>query len=352
MRNRQQVRSRGTLRPESFSWLLRDLIAGAGETATSVARRVPCHPSLISRIESMDRVPQRDFAERCDAILDTGGRLARAWDEVAWYAEVEHPDWFRRYAAMEAEATLLREYQMTLISGLLQTPEYAAALFRAQDEDADDSVIAERVAARLSRQHRFLSSDNPPSLVVVLDEAAIRRVVGGPQVMHRQLAHLLRVARRPNIIVQVAPFSLGERTRSTSTFTLVTLEDATQWLYTESIGKGHFSRDPVQLAERSGVYDRLSADALSPRESALLIRRAMEGFLNMSPQPTGRSTPRWFKSSYSGGDGGQCVEVAYNLGDTVPVRDSKNPDGPALHFPTTTWARFVHATATGEFGEA
>ncbi|MER8182220.1 Scr1 family TA system antitoxin-like transcriptional regulator [Kitasatospora sp. NPDC094015] len=349
MRNRQHARVQGTLRPESFAWLLRDLIADAGETATSVARRIPCHPSLISRIESMDRVPQRDLAERCDAILATGGRLARAWDEVAWYAEVEHPDWFRRYAAMEAEAVHLRQYQVSLISGLLQTSDYAAALFRAQNEDADEDQIAEYVAARLSRQHRFLSGVDAPALAVVLDEAAIRRVVGGPRVMRAQLAHLLNVGQRPNITLQVAPFDLGERTRSGTTFTIVTLPEGARWVYSESIAGGHFTCDPDQLARRTRAYDRLTADALSVSDSARLIRRVMEGLLNMDPDH--RTAAHWMKSSYSDGNGGDCIETAYNLGDTIPVRDSKNPDGPQLHFPATTWERFVRAAADGRFGE-
>ncbi|WP_371500775.1 Scr1 family TA system antitoxin-like transcriptional regulator [Kitasatospora sp. NBC_00374] len=333
-------------------WLLTDLRTSAGVTASALARQVPCHPSFISRLESGDRVPQRDFAERCDAILGTGGRLARAWDEVAWYAEVEHPDWFRRYAEMEAEAVHLREYQVSLVSGLLQTPAYAEALFRAQNETADDGQIAEFVDARLSRQHRFFDGPDAPTLSVVLDEAAIQREVGGAEVMADQLAHLLAVAERPNITLQVAPFTLGERTRSGMTFKLVTLPDGARWIYSESIAGGHFLNDPNQLSRRTRAYDRLSADALSTGESAQLIRRAMEGLTNMSRKPTDLSAAKWSKSSYSDGNGGDCVEVAANLAPSgiVPVRDSKNPDGPALVFPAAAWTDFVRAAVDGEFG--
>ncbi|MFJ1702850.1 Scr1 family TA system antitoxin-like transcriptional regulator [Kitasatospora sp. NPDC088346] len=333
-------------------WLLTDLRTSAGVTASALARQVPCHPSFISRLESGDRVPQRDFAERCDAVLGTGGRLARAWDEVAWYAEVEHPDWFRRYAEMEAEAVHLRQYQVSLVAGLLQTPAYAEVLFRAHNETADDTQIAEFVAARMSRQHRFLDGPDAPTLSMILDEAAIRREVGGADVMANQLDHLLSVAERPNITLQVAPFTLGERTRSGTMFTLVTLPDGARWIYSESIAGGHFVNDPDQLSRRTQVYDRLSADALSTGESVQLIRHAMEGLTNMSRKPTDLSAAKWSKSSHSDGNGGDCVEAALNLAATgiVPVRDSKNPDGPALVFPTTAWADFVRAAASGEFG--
>ena len=145
MAGRRVVPRQGTLTPESFAWLLRDLRGRAGfERIARLATEVPYSASLISKVENLERVPHRDFAVDCDRVLGTDGQLARAWDDVAWHAEVDHPDWFRRYADIEARAISLREYQVSLISGLLQTPAYAESLFRAQDETATDEAKAGR----------------------------------------------------------------------------------------------------------------------------------------------------------------------------------------------------------------
>lgn len=352
MAGRRVIERTGTLTPEIFAWLLRDLRIRAGyPTCASLARKLVVHPSLITKIESLERVPQRDFAERCDQVLATGGQLARVWDDVAWHVVAAHPDWFKRFAEMEARATRLQEYQPTLVSGLLQTEEYARALFREEDESADEESIAERVAARMSRQARYLGAlGSAPLLDVVLDEAVIRREVGGPTVLYRQLAHLLVVAQRPNVLLQVAPLKLGARTRAATSLTLVDLPDGDQWIYSESADQGHFSADPKQLARRGRNYDRLRADALSPDESAQFIRRHMEGLLIMALEPHVLATASYFKSSYSGGNGGQCVEVAPNLPGVVPVRDSKDPSGPALVFPADAFAAFVQGIKAGDFG--
>lgn len=130
--------------------------------------------------------------------------MLRLWKKVDWYPEVQHPDWFARRAQMDKEAVALRAYQDRVIPGLLQTPDYAHALF-SQVESGDE--VEEHVRARLSRQRRFLSDDGP-LYVAVLDESCLRNVVGSPAVMRDQCAHLLDVGRRPNIRIQVAPASL------------------------------------------------------------------------------------------------------------------------------------------------
>lgn len=294
-------------------------------------------------------MPQARLIQHCDELLGTGDLLAAAWAKVDWHREVEHPDWFRRYVEMEAEATVVREYQSSWVSGLLQTPAYARAILSQGDAAGDEALIAERVAARLSRQNRFLAPDGP-LLVVVLDESAIERRVGGRQVMYEQLQHLLRVGARPNVVLQVAPYELGERTPAGVSFTLIDLPEGAQWLYTEGLAKGHFISEPHQLLRRSKAYERLRADALSASDSARLIRSVMEELLNVSPKAD-LSAAHWFKSAHSDQEGGNCIEVAYNLDAVVPVRDSKSPDAPGLVFPRDAWAAFVRAAAAGAFGE-
>jgi transcriptional regulator with XRE-family HTH domain len=243
-----------------------------------LAKLLHCDRSLVTRIEGGERVPQEHFAINCDKVLHTDGLLLRIWSRVDWYADVEHPDWFRRYVEVEAEATTIREFQVARISGLLQTEDYARALFRRDVPTADDALIEERVAARMSRQRLFLTGDAGPLLVVVMDESAIRSNVGDANVMRSQLKHLLATAKRPNIVIQVAPFDGYDLIRPDTSMTLVTLPDGQEWIYSESLDRGHFSGDRAGIVRHTRTYDLLRAGALSARESAALITDAMKGY--------------------------------------------------------------------------
>ncbi|MFI6446210.1 Scr1 family TA system antitoxin-like transcriptional regulator [Kitasatospora sp. NPDC050543] len=344
---------KGICAPGFFGSELREAREQAGMSQGDLAARIPCDRSLIAHIELARRVPQENLVKACDVVLGTGTFLHRIWGKVGWYQEIDHPDWFRLFAEREAKATMVREYQPTWISGLLQTPAYARTLFSEGDAAGDPDLIKERLAGRLARQERFLGGWDAPLLIVVMDESALHRIVGGPEIMYEQLSHLLKLGRRPNIIIQIAPFSLGGRTLSNGGMTLLTFPGGTEWIYSESLNRGHFGNAPEQLVQRAQAYDRLRAAALSAPESARFIRRSMEGMLNMRPTRPDLTTAQWFKSSYTGSNGGQCVETAYNFAaeGTVPVRDSKNPTGPALLFSTASWRDFVRATAAGEFGD-
>ncbi|MFC8451495.1 Scr1 family TA system antitoxin-like transcriptional regulator [Kitasatospora sp. NPDC057223] len=345
--------------PEAFVWMLRELRTRAGyDTCASLAREVNLSPSQVTKIESLERTPLRDFAERCDQVLRTGGQLTRAWDDVAWNAPVEHPDWFKFFANLEAQATLIRQFQVERITGLLQTPAYARALFKHAQPGADEATISNGVTARIGRQRRFLEPDGPV-LVVILDEGVIRQHVGGRFVMHDQLRHLATVGERhPNVIIQIAPFQLGERTGKGG-LTLLSLPDGTQWAYSESMSRGHVVNDPTTIEERTRAYDRLRAEALSAQDSVRLIQSVMRELVNMTPVagpieiPWQKQPRQWQTSTYSQGDGGECVEVALNLAageGVVPVRDSKDRQGPELAFTAAAWAAFTRSAAAGEFG--
>ncbi|MDH6139534.1 transcriptional regulator with XRE-family HTH domain [Kitasatospora sp. GP30] len=340
------------LTPEAFGWLMRDLREAAGMKIVQLARQIPCDSSLLSRYESAERQPKLTIVQQIDELLGTGGRLERAWHNTDWHREIEHPDWFKHFVKTEATAVSLREYQISRFPGLLQAPEYARALLARGPSRKDGPTLDQRVAARMSRQARFFLEDGPLAIFII-DEVVLRRMVGGRLVMIRQLKHTLDVIRRfPNIVVQIAPDELGERVAATMGFTLLELPNGTEVIYSESVDRGHFSRRPDAIERLSRAYDRLRADALSASESADLIRRTMEGLLNVSPElqplPTAMS---WFKSSYTGENGGQCVQTSHDLRPLglMPIRDSKNPDGPALTFPTTSFSAFVNGVKSAGF---
>nr|WP_244902722.1 helix-turn-helix transcriptional regulator [Streptomyces griseoruber] len=258
-----------------FGELLRHFREAALLTQEALAKTIPCDRSLVARVEAGTRVPQEPFARTCDELLGTGGALGRLWGRIDWYPQVEHPDWFERRAQMDAEAVALRAYQAQVVPGLLQTPDYAAALFARRLPHADD--VEERVRARLSRQQRFYAKGGP-YYIVVLDESCLRHVVGGREIMWEQCAHLLRVGELPNIRIQVVPLSRADIDRPDTSMSLIRLPDGHEWVYSESLDRGHFSDDPSIFLAHSQTYDVLRADALSASDSAALICGVMEGY--------------------------------------------------------------------------
>nr|WSY52668.1 helix-turn-helix domain-containing protein [Streptomyces sp. NBC_00886] len=258
-----------------FGDLLRHYREAALLTQEALGREIPCDRSHVAKVEAGTRVPQESFAKKCDEVLGTGGVLLRMWQHIDWYPEVQHPDWFERRAEMDAQAVALRAYQEQVIPGLLQTPAYAHALFSRSGTDVDE--VESRVRARLSRQPRFLADDGP-LYIAVLDESCLRNAVGSPQVMLEQCAHLLSVGRRPNIRIQVAPADLFGLIRPRTSVSLIKLPDGHEWVYSESLDRGHFNDDPALFARHSQAYDVLRADIPSARESAALISDVMEGY--------------------------------------------------------------------------
>jgi len=258
-----------------FGEVLRHFREAALLTQEGLAREIPCDRSHVARVEAGTRVPQDTFAKKCDELLGTGGVLVRLWGRIDWYPQVEHPDWFERRARMDAEAVAVRAYQTQVMPGLLQTSSYAHALFGRRIAKSDE--VEERVRARLSRQQRFLVEDGP-LYVVVLDENCLRHVVGSPAVMRDQCAHLLTVGRLPNIRIQIAPADRPDMDRPDTSLSLITLPDGHEWVYSESLDRGHFTDDPAIYAGHSRTYDVLRADALSAHDSAALVSDLMEGY--------------------------------------------------------------------------
>ncbi|WP_229845151.1 helix-turn-helix domain-containing protein [Streptomyces cinnamoneus] len=260
-----------------FGEVLRHHREVAGLTQEELAGKIPCDRSLVARVEAGSRVPQEQFVQACDQLLGTGVMFERLRGSIDWYPEVSHPDWFKRRVAMDAEAVVLRLYQAQVIPGLLQTEEYASALFARAARGEERGRVEERVRARMSRQQRFLDPDGP-LLIALLDESTIRNVVRDAEVMRGECAHLLAMGRQPNVCIQVVRACDGDLIRPKVSMSLIKLPNGEEWLYSESLERGHFNNDPAVIAGQSQTYDVLRADALSARESAALIRDVMEGY--------------------------------------------------------------------------
>ncbi|MEV6167901.1 helix-turn-helix transcriptional regulator [Streptomyces sp. NPDC051954] len=251
-----------------FGFELRRKREEAGLTLKQLGSVLFCSGSLIGQIETTLKVPTREFAERVDAALITDGYFSRL---VGLVLRSQLPNWFQPYADMEAKAAYISTYQCQLVYGLLQTKAYAAALLSVDHPDR----VEEMVAARMDRQ-RILEREKPPALWVVLDESVLYRMVGDPDVMREQLAHLLSFRNNQWVHIQVLPYSVGGHTGMMGSFTLLRFDDHPDLFYCESYDQGHMTPNPEVIRERSVGYARLQATALSPEDSADLIARVME----------------------------------------------------------------------------
>ncbi len=164
-------------------------------------------------------------------------------------------------------------FELGVIPGPLQTPQYAAALAAA---DVQHGLITseqaeERVAFLETRQRRLLDSPDAPLVYAVMDESCLRRVVGGPEVMRGQFDHLERLAARPKITLQVVPFSMGELRPLLLPVVLLTMRDRSVVGYTESASRGYLERDDDLIRAWERAYDQLQVGALHPAASLNLI---------------------------------------------------------------------------------
>ncbi|MFE2128204.1 helix-turn-helix domain-containing protein [Streptomyces amritsarensis] len=259
---------------------LRRLREDAGLNQAQLGSIVFCTGSLIGQVETTRRVPTRDFSERVDAALGTGGVFSRL---VGLVLRHQLPTWFQPYAEMEARAAYISTFQAQLVYGLLQTEEYARAVLGVRSEGDLDA----KVAARMERQ-RILDRENPPLMWVVLSEAVLHQEIGGRDVMRNQLAHLLDLRGREWVRVQILPFEAGAHAGLPGSFTVMRFDGDPDIVYTEDFVQDHMTANPQALREGSLRYDHLQAAALSLEDSAALIARVLEERYGDQPAPDGR----------------------------------------------------------------
>lgn len=203
-----------------------------------------------------------------DAALGTGGLFSRLVELVL---RSQLPSWFQQVAELQARASEIYSFEMSMVPGLLQTRAYARAVLGAIDRAGLD----DRTAVRLARQ-RIFEKDEPPLFWVVLSEAALYQEIGGPTTMREQLAHLLSFQGNPRVNVQVLPFSAGAHAGMTGSFDVYRFASDPAIVYMEGYGSAHPTASPDTVKNCSLRYDHLQAAAHSLKDSAELIRRVME----------------------------------------------------------------------------
>ncbi|KJS52299.1 hypothetical protein VM98_32340 [Streptomyces rubellomurinus subsp. indigoferus] len=257
----------------AFGAQLRRARKAAGLTQIQLGLLTSMSDSQISNLERGTRSPTLDWVVVADRVLNTGGTLELTyWSLQGGGSFLEG---FPEYAAHEAKAAELRQFELGVVPGLFQTKAYAEILAAADvRRGAITSEEAEaRVSHLLNRQQR-LDSKDAPLVYAVMDESCIRRLVGGTTVMRGQLDRLVELSERPRTIVQVAPFSLGERRTLALPVVLLTMPDRSLLGYTESQERGFLSRETGTVTAWARDYDRLQVGASSDLASLDMIRAA------------------------------------------------------------------------------
>ncbi|MFG2838943.1 helix-turn-helix domain-containing protein [Streptomyces zaomyceticus] len=218
---------------------------------------------LIYKIESGKRIPRPEFLDKADEVLGAGGLLSAMKEDVA---KVRYPKKVRALGKMEAKAVEIGVYECNIIAGLLQTPEHARAVIEAAQPPYSPDDVERMVAARLDRQSVF-ERDPAPSIHFVLEEAPLRRQVGGTMVWRRQLEHLLEVGRLRNVTLQVMPTNTEAHPGLDGRIELLKFPDGTAVGRSDGAFSGRPITDPKQLRILELRYGTIRAQAFSPRES-------------------------------------------------------------------------------------
>ncbi|MEU3511865.1 helix-turn-helix transcriptional regulator [Streptomyces longwoodensis] len=227
--------------------------------------------STVAAYEQGRRVPPPRFIDQADEVLDAGGVLREMKEEVA---RAQYPAFFRDAARLEAEAVELHVYDTHLINGLLQTEEYARAVFTMRRPLLSDETIEERVAARLARQKIF-SRLPMPTTSFVIEQSVLMRPLGGVPVMRGQLEQLLLHGRRRNVEIQIMPNVRDEHAGLAGPFTLIETQDARRIAYVEAYKDSRLYTDRGTVRELEEQYGLLRAQALTPRESLTLVEELL-----------------------------------------------------------------------------
>jgi transcriptional regulator with XRE-family HTH domain len=228
--------------------------------------------SHLARIERAESLPYDDLPSKLDTCFGTEGLFVSLYELAR---KEPFPGKYRRVTELAGRATVIRQYTSATVPGMLQTPDFAERSLRCGLPHAPEPEIEALVKARIDRQAR-LSASKPPRCWFVLDEAVLRRPVGSPDLMRRQLLSLIERGTAPHITLQVLPFAAGEHGEMGGSLTLYTVPDQPIVAYLEGSRSGRIVEDDYRVAEMEESYDLLRAMALSPRESEALIRAAME----------------------------------------------------------------------------
>lgn len=243
----------------------------AGLTQAQLGKLVGYGEAQIAAVEQGRRIPKPELIDAIDQQTGARGVLKAMKKEVA---KARYPTFFRQYAELEAEAVELHAYSNHVVKGLVQTEEYARAVFRMWRPLLDEETVEQRVAARMERQ-KFFARRPAPLFSYVIDEHVLRRPLGGTQVLRGQLEQLLIYGHQRNVEMQVMPTSREEHAGLAGPLTLIRTSDERRMAYVEVQGLSALHTEPKKVSPLESMYGVLRAQALTPRESLIFIEKLL-----------------------------------------------------------------------------
>jgi transcriptional regulator with XRE-family HTH domain len=273
-----------TARRRRLAAALRQLREERNLSCTDAGKAVGWSESKISRIETgRVGIQQPDLERLLDLYQVTGDpraallTLRRQATHRGWWHSYSDalPSWFEAYVGLEDGAKSLSTYQNQLVHGLMQTEDYAAAVIRAARPWASADEVERQLAARATRQ-ALLTAGNPLQVWAVLDEAVLRRQVGGAATMRAQLNRLREISALPNVTLQVLPFDSGAHASMGTSFELLQFTEPgdTAIVYIEDHTSSQYLETTADIERYTLVFDHVRASALAPGRSAELIKQA------------------------------------------------------------------------------
>ncbi|HUB42305.1 MAG TPA: helix-turn-helix transcriptional regulator [Streptosporangiaceae bacterium] len=267
---------------------LRKLREAAGITPERAGYEIRASRSKISRVEH-GRVgfKERDVVDLLTLYGVTDEKvhqrmlaLAQQANSPGWWARYDDvlPDWFETYVGLEQATSLIRTYELQFVPGLFQTREYARAVTVLGHRAAPAEEIERRVSLRLNRQQILTRADSGPKVWAVIDESALRRPLGGREVMRAQLQHLIELTESPQVTLQIMPFDRGGHSAAGGSFAILRFADSDlpDIVYIEQLTGALYLDRPEEIDHYREVMNSLSAEAETPVESERQLKRLID----------------------------------------------------------------------------
>jgi transcriptional regulator with XRE-family HTH domain len=264
---------------------LRKLREAAGITPERAGYEIRASRSKISRVEH-GRVgfKERDVVDLLTLYGVTDEKvhqrmlaLAQQANSPGWWARYDDvlPDWFETYVGLEQATSLIRTYELQFVPGLFQTQDYARAVTVLGHRAAPAEEIERRVSLRLNRQQILSRDDSVPKVWAVIDESALRRPLGGREVMRAQLQHLIELTESPQVTLQIMPFDRGGHSAAGGSFAILRFADSDlpDIVYIEQLTGALYLDRPEEIDHYREVMNSLSAEAETPAESERQLKQ-------------------------------------------------------------------------------
>ncbi len=274
------MRHGSVIRKRVLGRRLRVLRESAGMTLEAAAPALDWSTSTLSRIETGQQAPTVHAVRSMLDLYDAGGPV---WTElVELTREVRQKGWWRAYGlgddsyvGFENEAGAVLDYTVDFVPGLLQTADYARALFTSSIARSTEQAVDDALAVRMIRQERLTSDEDPLTITAIVDESVLYRPVGGPDVLAAQREHLIAMAALPAVTLQVLPLAVGNRATMGSGLIILSFGDLGQpdlACIEHALGSAVVEKE-ADVARARLLFDRLRSDALAPADTVALLRR-------------------------------------------------------------------------------